>query len=114
MTSLALKKACKDVGVVFLEDTNTHQHRMEINSETSDKIYIVSQTKKAGIWQCACWGFRRWQHCKHLSTIVPLIESAIKAIEAKSSVRKKKTKSKAKTTTIRKKASKKKASKKVK
>jgi len=72
------KKIEDETGVVFLEDSKTHKNRIEICSETSDSIYVVAQTKKNNIWTCGCFGFRRHRNCKHLKTIVPVIEAAKK------------------------------------
>jgi len=87
MKPALIKKIENELDVQFLPDTKTHMNRIEIPSETSDNLYIVSQTKKNGIWQCACFGFRRHRNCKHLKAIVPMIESAAKekpkAIEVK-------------------------------
>ncbi len=73
-----VKKMEKELDVTFLADTKTHKNRIEIPSESSDNLYIVSQTKKSGIWMCACLGFRRHRNCKHLKAIIPMIESAAK------------------------------------
>jgi len=59
-----------------LEDNETHRHRILINSETSDRIYVVAQKKTSGEWQCSCpaWIFGRKKgikHCKHLSAVLP-------------------------------------------
>lgn len=70
----ALTKIEQDLGVNLLPDTKSHRYRMEVNSETSDNIYVVSQTVKSGLWMCSCFGFRRHRHCKHLRAIVPAFE----------------------------------------
>jgi len=73
----AFKSLKKIFDIEFLHDTKTHRNRMEIPSETSNNLYIVSQTKRSGIWQCACLGFRRHRICKHLKAIVPVIEATV-------------------------------------
>ena len=78
MKKSLIKKMEQELDVEFLPDTATHKNRIEIPSESSNNLYIVSQTKKNEIWQCACLGFRRWRNCKHLKAIVPMIESAAK------------------------------------
>lgn len=64
-----------------LDDNQTHRHRILINSESSDSIYVIAQDKKTGEWQCSCpsWIFnrRKRKYCKHLSAIL----SALKEID---------------------------------
>jgi hypothetical protein len=57
-----------------LEETGTHKHRFEVNSESSDRVYVVSQRKSTGAWECGCRGWIRHRHCKHLATLQPLLE----------------------------------------
>ena len=57
-----------------LPDSKTHENRMEVLSETSDKAYIVSRRKSNGNWECSCFGWIRHRHCKHLDALRPLIE----------------------------------------
>lgn len=45
------------------------QYRMEVQSETSDSIYVVSQNVKDKYWACTCFGFRRYKKCKHLEAM---------------------------------------------
>lgn len=59
-----------------LEETATHKHRFEINSASSDRMYVVSQRKSTGAWECGCRGWIRHRHCKHLDTLQPLLEAA--------------------------------------
>lgn len=63
----------------FLEETKTHRHRMEINSQSSDRVYTVAQAKASGEWQCSCpgWKFKRAgreRSCKHLRAMMPLLK----------------------------------------
>ena len=58
-----------------LDDNETHRHRFLINSETSDRIYVIAQKKNNGEWQCSCpsWIFGRKKgrkYCKHLSAML--------------------------------------------
>lgn len=57
-----------------LEESTTHRHRFEINSESSDRVYVVSQRKSTGGWECGCRGWIRHRHCKHIATLQPLLE----------------------------------------
>lgn len=66
-----------------LEDTNTHKNRFHVCSESSDRMYLISQAAISGQWQCGCpdWIFRHGKQknylCKHLKAILP----ALKKIE---------------------------------
>lgn len=62
-----------------LPDNTTHTCRFEINSATSDRVYVVSKAKRNGEWQCSCKGWIRWRHCKHLDTLRPFLQEAEKA-----------------------------------
>ena len=64
----------------FQDENKTHQHRMEINSESSSRVYIVAQAKSSGEWQCSCpgWKFKkpgRERGCKHLREMMPMLAS---------------------------------------
>ena len=50
-----------------LPDNATHTCRFEIRSETSDRLYIVSKSKRTGKLECSCpdWVFRK-RACKHI------------------------------------------------
>ena len=66
------------LGATLLPDTKTHVTRTEIRSETSNRLYIVSQAAKSGEWQCSCpgWIYKKAgqpRACKHLSAMVPLL-----------------------------------------
>ena len=54
---------------IALPDNDQWQHRFEIKSETSDRIYIVSQNKKKRHWACSCMAYKRYRYCKHLQQI---------------------------------------------
>jgi hypothetical protein len=41
-------------------------NRVEIKSETSNRIYVVAQHVEKRSWGCSCPGWRRHRHCKHL------------------------------------------------
>ncbi len=74
-------KALIAAGCTPLSDNSTHQHRFEICSETSNNMYIVSQAKATGEWQCGCkgWIFKRpgkERTCKHLRALLPLLLAA--------------------------------------
>lgn len=63
MSSLTLRKPNNAIG---LPDNALWQNRFEIRSETSNRVYIVSQNKKSLNWACSCPGYVRHRVCKHL------------------------------------------------
>ena len=52
-----------------LPDNNQWTNRFEIHSETSNRVYVVSQNKKGRHWGCSCMGWIRFKHCKHLRAL---------------------------------------------
>lgn len=52
-----------------LPDTDQWQFRFEVESETSNRVYIIAQNKKKKYWGCSCPGWKRNRHCKHLSAL---------------------------------------------
>lgn len=75
----------KEMGVVRLSDTDTHRHRMDIRSESSDKIYRVSQRTSNGSmqWECSCLGWITRRKCKHLTAMMPVLEALASSKPAK-------------------------------
>jgi len=57
----------------ILPDNKSHTNRFEIQSETSDRIYIVAQAKSSGEWQCGCPGWIYHRKCKHLRSLAPVL-----------------------------------------
>lgn len=80
MGNKAIEKIKNELSDTVLEETNTHQHRILIASEKSDRMYTVSQAKSSGEWQCSChdWIFRHGKQknylCKHLRAIHPALK----------------------------------------
>jgi hypothetical protein len=54
---------------VRLADNSHFTNRFEIKSETSDRIYVVAQSKSGRWWSCSCFGWIRHKHCKHLEAL---------------------------------------------
>ncbi len=54
---------------VVLQDNEQWTNRFEIKSESSNRIYVVSQNKKKRHWGCSCMGWKRFRHCKHLGAL---------------------------------------------
>lgn len=52
-----------------LPDNDQWGNRFEIESESSDRIYIVAQNKSTGVWGCSCPAWRTRRYCKHLRTL---------------------------------------------
>lgn len=52
-----------------LPDNDQWTNRFEIHSESSDRVYIVSQNKAKRHWACSCPGWKSHRSCKHLSAI---------------------------------------------
>jgi len=52
-----------------LPDNKLWKNRFEIHSESSDRVYIVSQNIIKGHMGCTCPGWRRYRTCKHLSSL---------------------------------------------
>jgi len=80
MTSI-VKKPREDI--TFLPDNKQYTNRFEIMSETSNRVYIISQRKSNGQWCCSCPGWIRWRRCKHLDAIkelIPLMEKRRKKL----------------------------------
>ena len=53
------------------------ENRIEIKSETSNRLYVVAQNKKTNNWGCSCPGWIIHRKCKHLfalKNIINLIE----------------------------------------
>ena len=44
-------------------------NRTEVRSETSNRVYVVSQHAEKRYWGCSCPGWRRHRRCKHLERL---------------------------------------------
>nr|WP_298659771.1 SWIM zinc finger family protein [uncultured Flavobacterium sp.] len=54
---------------VILPDNSQWQNRFEIHSESSDRIYVISQNKAKRHWGCSCPAWRIHRKCKHLAAV---------------------------------------------
>lgn len=86
-------KIFEGLDVVLKPDTSTHRLRMDIQSETSNAIYVVSQRmKKDGgtQFECGCPGWTMSRHkthdglCKHLRAMMPALEAAAALLDGAS------------------------------
>ena len=55
--------------VPALPDNDQWTNRFEVRSESSGRVYVVSQNKKKRHWGCSCPGWRTHRKCKHLTAI---------------------------------------------
>ena len=53
----------------MLPDNAQWKNRFEIHSESSDRVYIISQNILKGHMGCSCPGWRRYRTCKHLAAL---------------------------------------------
>jgi hypothetical protein len=56
----------KPPGSVALEDNAQWDHRFQIRSETSNRLYTIARNKKSGKWGCSCPAYITRRYCKHL------------------------------------------------
>lgn len=54
---------------VMLPDNDQWENRFEIRSESSSRVYVVSQNIKKRHWGCSCPSYRVRRACKHLRAI---------------------------------------------
>ncbi|MDQ0109107.1 hypothetical protein [Chitinophaga terrae (ex Kim and Jung 2007)] len=52
-----------------LPDNDQWQHRFNVKSESSNRLYVISQNKKGRHWACSCPGWKAHRTCKHLSVL---------------------------------------------
>jgi hypothetical protein len=56
-------------GALALPDNDQWTNRFEIQSETSDRVYVIAQNKKKRFWGCSCPAWRTRRRCKHLDEL---------------------------------------------
>ena len=56
----------KENGVALLPDNDRYTNRIEIKSETSNRLYVIASNKSTGVWSCSCPGWIIHRKCKHL------------------------------------------------
>lgn len=54
---------------MMLPDNDQWEHRFEIRSESSNRVYIIAQNIKKRHWACSCPGWKAHRTCKHLQAI---------------------------------------------
>ena len=80
LVPVKFKNMLKKLGAALLPDTDKHRFRMDIPSETSDSIYVVSQRISNGNFECGCKGWIFHRKCKHLTAIKPVLEQLNKML----------------------------------
>ncbi len=75
MTTNALAIIARQTGAIVLPDSKGWRNRLQIRSESSDRLYTVAQRSGSGEWACSCMGWIRHRHCKHLSTMMPALRT---------------------------------------
>lgn len=63
----------RQAGGQILPDNDQWQNRFQIKSESSTRLYTVAQRKSDLSWGCACMGWKRHRHCKHLDRLMPAL-----------------------------------------
>jgi hypothetical protein len=56
-------------GAQLMPDNKAWTNRMQIKSESSDKLYTIAQSKHGRFWACSCPGWIHWKRCKHLTAL---------------------------------------------
>jgi hypothetical protein len=54
---------------IAMPDNDQWQHRFNIPSESSERVYTIAQNKKHRHWGCSCMAYKRYRKCKHLQSI---------------------------------------------
>jgi len=54
---------------VFLPSNSQWENRFEIHSESSNRVYVISQNIKKRHWGCSCPSWRVRRKCKHLTNL---------------------------------------------
>jgi len=85
--SKSLAKVAQENGAMVLPENKTHTNRMEIKSASSNRMYVVAQSKSSGEWQCSCPGWilkkpGKPRGCKHLNAMLPSLQEATKQLKA--------------------------------
>jgi hypothetical protein len=60
----------------FMPDNAQYTNRFKLPSASNpDLEYTIAKNKKTGVWSCSCRGWIIHRHCKHLTSIMPLLPS---------------------------------------
>ena len=72
----AIQKFFERKGLTVLPDSKQWINRFEIRSESSNRLYIIAQKADKSGWGCSCPAWITRRKCKHLTSIMPLIQQA--------------------------------------
>lgn len=53
----------------LLPDNDQWQHRFQVRSASSNRLYTIAQHKKNKHWGCSCPGWKAHRTCNHLRAI---------------------------------------------
>jgi hypothetical protein len=69
-----IQKYLENQGLTVLPDNAQWKNRFEIESQSSNSIYIIAQRKTSDEWACSCRGWIRYRKCKHLTAISGMLQ----------------------------------------
>jgi hypothetical protein len=78
MENTALSRIVREQGLEILPDNAQWKNRFKIESESSNRLYVIAQNKSKGHWGCSCMGWIRNRKCKHLTALQPILDSVSK------------------------------------
>lgn len=70
---IAINKIVNGISIPKLQDNAQYKNRIEIKSETSNRLYVVAQNKKTNAWSCSCPGWIIHRKCKHLKNLANVL-----------------------------------------
>ena len=79
-TALTIRQLANEIGATVLPDVGNKRYRMEIRSETTTNVYVVSWDIKDRQWGCSCPGWRNARNghlnrtCKHITKMKPRLD----------------------------------------
>ena len=56
----------KQNNLSLLPDNDRYTNRIEIKSQSSNRLYVIAMNKSNGVWSCSCPGWIIHRNCKHL------------------------------------------------
>ena len=83
MTDKAIIMVANQLGTDILPDAKGWKNRIQIRSESSDRLYVVSQRMTDNTWGCSCMGWKSHRNCKHLKAMMPMLAAATKQLAIK-------------------------------
>lgn len=65
-----VEEIAAQIGSELLLDNDRWTNRFQIDSQTSNRKYIIAQQREDGVWGCSCPGWRHYRKCKHLKDVL--------------------------------------------